>query len=114
MNRRQFLRAGGALAALGLAGAREASAAHSFEGYPDRYGMLSDLTKCIGCRRCEAACNKANNLPPPKTSFEATSVFEETRRPYVADVQSYTAVNRYSANGKTVYRKVQCMHCTLR
>ncbi len=112
MNRRNFLKLGGSLFAWGLIGSQEASAAaHSFTGYPDRFGMLSDLTRCIGCRRCEAACNKANNLPPPKTSFEATSVFEEKRKPYVADVQSYTAVNRYGANGKTVYRKVQCMHC---
>jgi Fe-S-cluster-containing dehydrogenase component len=73
--------------------------------------MLSDMTRCIGCRRCEAACNKSNKLPPPKTSFEDTSVFEEKRKPYVADVQSYTAVNRYEVDGKTVFRKVQCMHC---
>jgi Fe-S-cluster-containing dehydrogenase component len=112
VNRRNFLKLGGSLLAWGLIGTGEASAAaHSFTGYPDRYGMLSDLTRCIGCRRCEAACNKANNLPEPKTSFEATSVFEETRRPYVADVQSYTVVNRFEVNNKTVYRKVQCMHC---
>ncbi len=112
MNRRNFLKIGGSLLAWGLVGSSAASAgAHSFTGYPDRFGMLSDLTRCIGCRRCEAACNKANNLPEPKTSFEDTSVFEKKRKPYVADVQSYTVVNRYGANGKTVYRKVQCMHC---
>lgn len=112
MNRRNFLKIGGSLLAWGLAGSSTASAgAHSFTGYPDRFGMLSDLTRCIGCRRCEAACNKANNLPEPKTSFEDTSVFEKKRKPYVAEAQSYTVVNRYGANGKTVYRKVQCMHC---
>ncbi len=112
MNRRNFLKIGGSLLAFSMIGSSNASAgAHSFTGYPDRYGMLSDLTRCIGCRRCEAACNKANNLPPPKTSFEAASVFEEKRRPYVAEVQSYTAVNRFEVDNKTVYRKVQCMHC---
>lgn len=110
ISRRNFLNVSGALA-LSLAGSSKASAAHSFEGYPDRFGMLSDLTRCIGCRRCEAACNKANNLPEPKTSFESSEVFEEKRRPYVADVQSYTAVNRFAANGKPVYVKIQCMHC---
>ncbi len=110
ISRRRFLKLGGSFLALSLAG-RRASAAHSFEGYPERFGMLSDLTRCIGCRRCEAACNKANNLPEPKTSFETDSVFKENRKPYVADVQSYTVVNRYVTNGKTVYRKVQCMHC---
>ncbi len=112
MNRRDFVKAGGSLVALSLMGAREGRAGtHNFEGYPDRYGMLTDLTRCIGCRRCEAACNKANNLPEPKTPFDTTSVFEETRRPYVADVQSYTVVNRFEVDGKEVFRKVQCMHC---
>lgn len=110
VTRRNFLRIGGSLLALSVAGS-SVKGAEDFEGNPDRFGMLSDMTRCIGCRRCEAACNKANNLPPPKTSFEDTSVFEEKRKPYVADVQSYTAVNRYEVNGKTVYRKVQCMHC---
>ena len=112
MNRRDFVKAGGSLVALSLMGTRVAQAGtHSFTGYPDRYGMLSDLTRCIGCRRCEAACNKANNLPEPKTPFDTTSVFEEKRRPYVADVQSYTVVNRFEVDGKEVFRKVQCMHC---
>ncbi|SNQ60629.1 4Fe-4S dicluster domain-containing protein [Candidatus Methanoperedens nitratireducens] len=110
VTRRNFLRIGGSLIALSVAG-NSVKAAEDFEGNPDRLGMLSDMTRCIGCRRCEAACNKANKLSPPKTSFEDTSVFEEKRKPYVADVQSYTAVNRYEVNGKTVYRKVQCMHC---
>ncbi len=111
MSRRDFVKIGGSMVAMSLLGTQPANAAHSFTGYPDRYGMLSDLTRCIGCRRCEKACNKANNLPVPKTSFEDTSVFEEKRRPYVADVGSYTAVNRFEVDGKTVYRKTQCMHC---
>lgn len=110
VTRRDFLKIGGSLLAWSVVGTN-AKAAEDFEGNPERFGMLSDLTRCIGCRRCEAACNKANSLPEPKTSFEDTSVFEEIRKPYVADVQSYTAVNRYEVDGKTVYRKVQCMHC---
>jgi formate dehydrogenase iron-sulfur subunit len=111
INRRNFLKIGASIAAFSVAGG-SALASEDFAGNPDRLGMLSDTTRCIGCRRCEAACNKANNLPAPKTSFEDTSVFEKKRRPYVADVQSYTAVNRYEGkDGKPVYRKVQCMHC---
>ncbi len=111
VTRRNFLRIGGSLIAVSIVGSSVVKAAGDFEGNPDRLGMLSDMTRCIGCRRCEAACNKSNNLPPPKTSFEDTSVFEEKRKPYVADVQAYTVVNRYEVDGKTVYRKVQCMHC---
>ncbi|MEW6182792.1 MAG: 4Fe-4S dicluster domain-containing protein [Bacillota bacterium] len=27
------------------------------------YGLLFDVTKCIGCRACQAACKQYNNLP---------------------------------------------------
>ncbi|MFQ6033646.1 MAG: 4Fe-4S dicluster domain-containing protein [Candidatus Bipolaricaulia bacterium] len=77
---------------------------------PDHYAILSDLTRCIGCRRCEAACNKANNLPPPEVPFDDRSVVAEERRP---DVGAYTVVNRYEdpKTGQPVYVKRQCMHC---
>ncbi len=113
INRRNFLKIGGSLIACSVIGSQgTALASLDYTGNPDRVGMLTDTTRCIGCRRCEAACNKANNLPPPKTSFEDTSVFGEKRKPYAADVQSYTAVNRYEGkDGEPVYRKIQCMHC---
>ncbi|MDH3330147.1 MAG: twin-arginine translocation signal domain-containing protein, partial [Desulfobulbaceae bacterium] len=56
IDRRKFLKgslAGGVIAATTVAG-KEAKAAHTFEGYPDSMGVLVDLTKCIGCRTCEA------------------------------------------------------------
>ncbi len=110
VTRRDFLKIGGTVLAFSVLGGNVAGS-EDFTGNPDRFGMLSDTTRCIGCRRCEGACNKANNLGTPKTSFEDKSVFEEERKPYVVDVQSYTVVNRYEVEGKTVYRKVQCMHC---
>jgi formate dehydrogenase iron-sulfur subunit len=114
VSRRDFLKGtlatAGALAAWGLLGGQQKVLANDFTGNPERFGMLTDTTRCIGCRRCEAACNKANNLPPPPTSFEDKSVFETTRR---TEPQVYTVVNRYSdaVTGGPVYRKVQCNHC---
>jgi Fe-S-cluster-containing dehydrogenase component len=72
--------------------------------------MLTDITRCIGCRRCEAACNQANNLPPPEVAFDDKSVFEQKRR---TDAGIYTVVNRYAnpKTGQPVYCKVQCNHC---
>jgi Fe-S-cluster-containing dehydrogenase component len=29
-----------------------------------RAAILTDTTKCIGCRECEAACKKENHLSP--------------------------------------------------
>jgi formate dehydrogenase iron-sulfur subunit len=119
ISRRRFLAASVAgCAATTLAGSKKALAAGSFSGYPDGMGVLVDLTRCIGCRSCEAACNKEQNLPAPDKPFDDKSVFDETfhggtqkRRP---DEKAYTVVNRYDteSDGKAVYRKVQCNHCS--
>jgi Fe-S-cluster-containing dehydrogenase component len=117
ISRRRFLAASVAgCAATTLCGASKALAAGSFAGYPEGMGVLVDLTRCIGCRSCEAACNREQELPAPAKPFDDMSVFDETfhggsqkRRP---DENAYTVVNRYEPEGgKPVYRKVQCNHC---
>ncbi len=115
IDRRDFLKSGavatGSLLLWGLIkNPTEVLAAQGVSSRPDGFAMLSDCTKCVGCRRCEAACNKANNLPASKIPFEDPSVFENKRR---TDTQAYTVVNRYE-NPKwerPVFRKKQCMHC---
>ena len=109
MSRRSFL----ALGALGgcaaaCSTATGAAAQQSFKGWPDSFGMLTDLTRCVGCRSCERACNEENNLPKPDKPFDDGSVFEHERRP---DNKAYTVVNRYDSGGSPVYRKIQCNHC---
>jgi Fe-S-cluster-containing dehydrogenase component len=78
----------------------------------DPYGVLVDVDKCIGCRKCEWACNQANHLPVrPLETFEDKSVFDDRRRP---DAGNYTVVNQYIADqngGRPVWVKAQCMHC---
>lgn len=117
ISRRRFLAASVAgCAATTLAGPRKALAAGTFSGYPDGMGVLVDLTRCVGCRSCEAACNKEQNLPAPDRPFDDMSVYDETfhngtqkRRP---DEKAYTVVNRYNPeDAAPVYRKVQCNHC---
>lgn len=115
VSRRRFLQGGAAIAgALALhtitkPGPASASA-EDFPGNPDRFAVLTDTTMCIGCRLCEAACNKANGLPEPEVPFSDQSVFEVKRRP---DSHALTVVNRYEVPDweQTVFRKVQCMHC---
>lgn len=112
VSRRTCLKALSALGGAALAvGAGTAQAYPKFPGWPDRFGMLVDLAECVGCRSCEAACNRANRLPAPEVPFDEKSVFEEKRRPTAT---AYTVVNRYSPGGGAsgpVYRKVQCNHC---
>ncbi len=102
---------GGALGVAGLVSKAKTASAKEFNGAADRYGVLYDLTACVGCRSCEKACNAENKLAPPKVPFDDPSVFEETRRPMV---ESYTVVNRYpnpKDPDKPLYRKIQCNHC---
>lgn len=117
ISRRRFLAASVAVStATVLATPKKLLAAGSFSGYPDSMGVLVDLTRCIGCRSCEAACNEEQNLPDPTKPFDDMSVFDETfhhgtqkRR---TDESAYTVVNRYDpAESEPVYRKFQCNHC---
>jgi formate dehydrogenase iron-sulfur subunit len=112
MDRREFLKKIAAIAGASVIGqSSEISATESSQLNPDRYGVLVDTTLCIGCRRCEWACNEWNRNPnKPLKSFEDKSVFGLTRRTHAA---TFTIVNRF-LNTKTlkpVYVKRQCMHC---
>lgn len=117
-NRRSFLKGGlaggAAIAAVGTS--KQAGAAGSFGGYPDSMGVLVDLTKCVGCRTCEAACNKEQGLPAPDKAFDDPSVFEEKREgglPRRTTEKAYTVVQKYEVEGREhpLFRKVQCNHC---
>ena len=78
----------------------------------ESFGVLVDTVVCIGCRKCEWACNQEHGLSDRDlASFEDKTVFEEHRRP---TKDAYTVVNEYRdpANRSKVYNmKVQCMHC---
>ncbi len=109
VSRRGFI--GGAVGAALGAGTAEAGTIKHFDGYPGRYGLLHDTTLCIGCRSCEAACDRVNDLPPPQQPLEDPTVFDSVRR--TTDTQ-LTVVNRYVPGTDAeppVYRKLQCMHC---
>ena len=81
----------------------------------DSFACLVDTSRCIGCRKCEQACNEINNLPEPARRFDDLTVFDSARRP---DARRFTVVNRYHSGriddaGLLVadYVKIQCMHC---
>jgi len=113
MRRREFL------TLLGLGGVAQAALPgvaqalpRVYGGHPDAVGVLHDSVRCIGCRECEAACQKVNAavLPPPAKPFTDMSVLDAPRRP---TIRAYTVVNRYAAkaSGRPLYRKLQCNHC---
>lgn len=112
--RRTFLKQLGA--ATGLVACGRALAAQAEEGPApavDSGAVLVDTTRCVGCRRCEKACNEINTDLPRKdaTFFQDQTVLQERRR---MDDSAYTVVNRYANSkdpSKPVHAKFQCMHC---
>lgn len=110
MNRRKFLTLlGTAGAASTLVDTKTAEAApHTFPYYENSYGVLHDTTRCIGCRRCEAACQQVNHLPMPDKPFTDLAVTNERRR---VTAYQWTVVNKYMVNGQPFFRKLQCFHC---
>lgn len=119
-DRRNFLKrtamAAGVVAAAGGAAPRtaRASGADAADAV-DAAACLVDTTLCIGCRKCEEACNEANRLPRPDQPFDDRWVFRDRRRP---GADSLTVVNAYGGHPSNdqpdrsrTFVKVQCMHC---
>ncbi|WFS63325.1 hydrogenase 2 operon protein HybA [Pseudodesulfovibrio thermohalotolerans] len=109
----------GFLGALGVAGAASAAPGNAqawqSKAPPDPYGCLVDLTRCVGCRKCEQACKEVNDLPEPAVKFDDLTVLDAKRRP---DQNVFTVINRYYPGRiddrdklAPTFVKVQCMHC---
>ena len=92
INIRHFFKITGAMAAASLVNTSPKARAAATTTAKDEYGCLVDTTLCVGCRKCEEACNHRHGLPQPKDSFEEMTVLENERR---MDETSYTVVNKY-------------------
>ena len=115
LDRRKFFQILGAGGAAAVAGPTRNGHAWQSKAPPDPYGCLVDLTRCIGCRKCEQACQTVNNLPPPERPFDDLTVLDRKRRP---DETAFTIINRYYPGKRNTqdqpipfFVKVQCMHC---
>ncbi|MBE7560260.1 4Fe-4S dicluster domain-containing protein [bacterium] len=62
------------------------------------YGMLFDVTRCVGCLACEAACDEANGNHPPED---------------VRDLRydKWTVVRTVEVDGEEKHVRRMCMHC---
>ncbi|MBK7093388.1 MAG: 4Fe-4S dicluster domain-containing protein [bacterium] len=103
------------MAAVGAATSVGGSLQASDDAYPidcsQTYGVLVDTVVCIGCRKCEWACNNEHKLSTTDIqTFEDKSVYKTHRRPVD---NAYTVVNEFKdpKNAKPYTMKVQCMHC---
>jgi len=120
LDRRQFMKkaaiAGGvAIGSSMLPDVAFAAGGHEKADFGKNFAVLYDSTKCIGCRLCEMACNKTNNLTAPEIDFRDLRVLGRIRR---TDRTTHTVINQYfpydrdaRMKDKPVFIKKQCMHC---
>ncbi len=69
-------------------------------------GILTDVTKCIGCERCVEACVEVNDLPK-----DTPSKFKTRKDKLSGD--RFTSIVKIAGMDKGDWRMVrrQCMHC---
>ena len=117
VDRREFLKTAGRVgvsASIINTMAGQAVASEHSPSTEDAMGVLVDLTKCNGCRQCEAACQEVAGFEvPTKEELLDESVFAERRHP---GPRSYTTVNRFRGRGSgvgdaPVCVKANCLHC---
>jgi formate dehydrogenase iron-sulfur subunit len=108
-SRRRFL-AGAAAVAVGTVVGVGPASAQERRRTPDQHeddpGLLIDLTRCVGCAKCVAACKEDNALPWRED--------QPTRGPDADLASSNWSVVRTSdvrVGGVPRYVKMQCMHC---
>ncbi len=109
--RREFLR-GAALTALTVGGvALGGEPVHTEQPdlSPERMGVLVDLVRCVGCRRCEWACAGANDHPRGTLEeCDEQSVLGSRRS---LATERYCVVNKQADQDPPLFAKIQCMHC---
>lgn len=112
LNRRGFFQVMAAGTATALTSQPAQASDQAQASNPNSIGMLVDTTECIGCRKCEFACDMANNLTgQPVKAFEDMKVYDRERR---MSENAFTVVNRYANpedSNRPIYVKSQCMHC---
>ncbi len=111
LDRRSFLRVAGAAAGALLlpSGVLAASATPPSPSLRQK-GMLVDLTKCIGCGWCQAACRQWNELSPAQDTGDEDG---PTQPCLSADTWTLPEFRQVEYGGQLhrVYIKRQCMHC---
>ena len=74
------------------------------------YGMLIDLSKCMGCRGCQVACKQWNDLPGEQTTLGSDFTNPQKRSAYTWTTIEWLTTE---VDGRTVstFTKTGCLHC---
>jgi formate dehydrogenase beta subunit len=74
---------------------------------PDDYGLLVDVTRCIGCRACVTRCREANGKDPDVQKYQG-ALYDA---PVDLNAQTLTVIKRFTEGKDDGFVKTQCMHC---
>ena len=72
---------------------------------------LIDVSRCIGCKACQAACMEWNNLRQPVGSFEGTLKNPMDLDPEVWTLMRFAEYEDDKGDLEWLIRKDGCMHC---
>jgi len=81
----------------------------SIEETGNSTGTLFDVTQCIGCRNCQAACSEVRSSKDPDVE---TTISDPNPMDLSGNTWSIVKLYREEENPDTyAFVKVQCMHC---
>jgi formate dehydrogenase iron-sulfur subunit len=103
INRRDFIKGSAGAAGLMLLSPQSAAMAGESQTKAGK-AMLIDITKCVGCWWCYAACKEYNNLPQTDKP--------ELKDPPLLSPDVWTTLDTEEKAGGWVSRKKACNHCT--
>jgi len=74
---------------------------------PTAVGLLFDSTLCVGCRGCQSACKRANELPADRVAVDGA----EYDAPIDLNSSTKTIIKATPVPGGLAFIKQGCMHC---
>ncbi len=71
------------------------------------YGLLVDVTRCIGCRACQTKCKEANGKAADVRKVQGAAY----DAPVDLNATTLTVIRRWAGEKEEGFVKAQCMHC---
>ena len=77
------------------------------------YGLLVDLTRCMGCQACEVACADIHGLPRPEVTPTADRKPKRSSGTFCpTSADRYVTIQRlYHPRGGSIWARKACAHC---